>query len=182
MFLGPGVHKGYAAAAAEITTPYFVDFAARARSWLADTPVIATGGFRRREEVEDAVASEACDMVGLVRPAAVNPRLPKTVIFNQDLGDKEASFYSPRVDPPWVVKQVGVTALNVHMDNVSCSLATNCDLLTFSRRGIWAISRTCRSRSLDGWTVHDAFLLRSGFQAVAWVPIGTSLNLRATLL
>jgi 2,4-dienoyl-CoA reductase-like NADH-dependent reductase (Old Yellow Enzyme family) len=119
MFLGPSVRRGYKATTAEVTRPYFVDFAARARSWLKEVPVIVTGGFRRREEVEAAIVSNAADMVGIARPAAVNSSLAKEVILATQVGDEEATWYSKRVDPSWNIKLMGVTALSVHTDNVS---------------------------------------------------------------
>ena len=38
-------------------------------------PLMATGGFKRREQAVDAVASGAVDMVGLARAMVLDPRL-----------------------------------------------------------------------------------------------------------
>ncbi len=54
--------------------PYFLDFARRAKG-LTKVPLMATGGFKRREEAVDALASGAVDMVGIGRALALNPRL-----------------------------------------------------------------------------------------------------------
>lgn len=99
-----------------------MDFAKVIASKFTDIPLILTGGFRRRESIEKAVADGTCSMVGIVRPAAVNPLLPKTVIFNREVGDSDATLYSPRIEAPWLIRQMGIAALNVHIDNVSSFL------------------------------------------------------------
>lgn len=55
--------------------PYFTAFAAKARR-LTGVPLMATGGFKRREEAEEAVASGAVDVVGLARAMILDPALP----------------------------------------------------------------------------------------------------------
>ena len=54
--------------------PYFLDFARRAKE-VSDVPLMLTGGFERREQAVDAVASGAVDMVSLARAMVLNPRL-----------------------------------------------------------------------------------------------------------
>ena len=57
--------------------PYFVDFARRAKG-LTKLPLMATGGFKKREQATDAVASGAVDMVGIARAMVLDPQLAKT--------------------------------------------------------------------------------------------------------
>ena len=54
--------------------PYFLDFARLAKE-VTHVPLMATGGFKRREQAIDAVASGAVDMVGLARAMVLDPRL-----------------------------------------------------------------------------------------------------------
>jgi len=54
--------------------PYFLDFARLARG-VTNVPLMLTGGFKRREQAVDAVASGTVDMAGLARAMALNPRL-----------------------------------------------------------------------------------------------------------
>ena len=56
--------------------PYFLEFARRAKS-VTRVPLMATGGFKKREQSAEAVASGAVDMVGIARAMALNPRLAK---------------------------------------------------------------------------------------------------------
>lgn len=67
--------------------PYFLDFARRAKG-VTKIPVMATGGFKKREQAVAAVASGAVDMVGLARAIVLNPRLAQ-VWLSEDGADPE---------------------------------------------------------------------------------------------
>ena len=67
--------------------PYFLDFARRAKG-VTKVPLMATGGFKRRDQAVDAVASGAVDMVGLARAMVLNPQLAK-VWLTEEGGDPE---------------------------------------------------------------------------------------------
>ena len=55
--------------------PYFLPFAKRART-VTSKPLMLTGGFKTREQAEQAVASGAVDVVGLARTLVLEPALP----------------------------------------------------------------------------------------------------------
>ncbi|MGL4305095.1 MAG: nitroreductase family deazaflavin-dependent oxidoreductase [Mycobacteriaceae bacterium] len=58
---------------------YFLEYAQTVRS-IATTSVLAvTGGFRSRLAMEEAVASKACDLVGIGRPACTTPEAAKII-------------------------------------------------------------------------------------------------------
>lgn len=105
--------------------PFFPSFAKLIMSGFPETLVIVTGGFRDRTSIEAALSGAWRDMVGMVGPAVVNPHLPGAVIFNPEVRLKNATLYSPRIEAPWFVRNVGVTALNVHMDNVGAPQQRN---------------------------------------------------------
>ena len=67
--------------------PYFLEFARQAKD-ATKVPLMLTGGFRRREQAVDAVASGAVDMVGLARAMVLNHRLAETW-FTGEGGDPE---------------------------------------------------------------------------------------------
>jgi 2,4-dienoyl-CoA reductase-like NADH-dependent reductase (Old Yellow Enzyme family) len=74
--------------------PYFLEFARRAKG-VTQIPLMLTGGFKRREQAMDAVASGAVDMVGLARAMVLNPRLAE-VWLTEEGGDPEFPvFKSP---------------------------------------------------------------------------------------
>jgi 2,4-dienoyl-CoA reductase-like NADH-dependent reductase (Old Yellow Enzyme family) len=58
---------------------YFAVYAADARR-IAKMPVMATGGFRRRESMIAALNDGTCDMVGLGRPLCVDPDISTKLI------------------------------------------------------------------------------------------------------
>ena len=67
--------------------PYFLDFARLAKA-VTHVPVMATGGFKRREQAVGAVASGAVDIVGLARAMVLDPRLADAWL-NEEGGDPE---------------------------------------------------------------------------------------------
>ena len=54
--------------------PYFINFARRAKT-ITNIPLMATGGFKKREQAIDAVATKLVDVVGIARAMVLNPRL-----------------------------------------------------------------------------------------------------------
>ncbi|MCY3877798.1 MAG: NADH:flavin oxidoreductase/NADH oxidase family protein [Rhodobacteraceae bacterium] len=74
--------------------PYFLDFAREAKT-LTSIPVVATGGFRTRDQAIDAVKGGFVDAVSLARAMALNPELAKTWL-SSDGGDPEFPvFHAP---------------------------------------------------------------------------------------
>ena len=73
-----GAYFPGAAAASDGTKagPYFLEFARLARR-RTDKPLMTAGGFKKRMEAEEAVASGTVDMVGLARALVIDPGLPK---------------------------------------------------------------------------------------------------------
>jgi 2,4-dienoyl-CoA reductase-like NADH-dependent reductase (Old Yellow Enzyme family) len=67
--------------------PYFLNFARLAKE-VTHVPLMATGGFKRREQAIDAVASGAVDMVGLARAMVLDPRLSE-VWLTEEGGDPD---------------------------------------------------------------------------------------------
>ena len=58
---------------------YFLAFARRVRA-VSQLPLMVTGGFRTRAAMEAALAEGALDVVGLARPLAVEPDLPRRLL------------------------------------------------------------------------------------------------------
>lgn len=81
--------------------PYFLEFARRAKQ-LTNVPLMLTGGFEKREQAVDAVASGAVDMVSLARAMVLNPRLAATWL-QEEGGDPDFPVFD---SPP----RGGVTA------------------------------------------------------------------------
>ncbi len=81
--------------------PYFIDFARRAKA-ITKIPIMATGGFERREQAIDAIENGSVDMVSLARAMALDPQLANTWL-SEEGGDPEFPVFD---SPP----HGGVTA------------------------------------------------------------------------
>ncbi|SNY92728.1 2,4-dienoyl-CoA reductase [Cohaesibacter sp. ES.047] len=55
--------------------PYFLSFAEKAKK-LTAKPLMVTGGFKKRHDAEDAIASGKADIIGLARALVIEPELP----------------------------------------------------------------------------------------------------------
>jgi 2,4-dienoyl-CoA reductase-like NADH-dependent reductase (Old Yellow Enzyme family) len=77
---------------------YFLDFARRVRQ-VSSVPLLVTGGFRSAAAMEEALASGACDLVGLARPLALDPDLPARLVAEPGA---RATTRGPRVPRAFV--------------------------------------------------------------------------------
>ena len=71
--------------------PYFLAFARQAKS-LTRIPTMVTGGFAKRAQAIDAIASGAVDMVNLGRAMVLNPQLANTWLSEKG-GDPEFPIF-----------------------------------------------------------------------------------------
>ena len=62
--------------------PYFIEFAKRARK-TTTKPLMLTGGFKTQMQAEDAIESDAVDVVGLARALTLVPSLPNLWMSEQ---------------------------------------------------------------------------------------------------
>ena len=76
--------------------PCFVDFALRARK-RTSKPLMATGGFKTRQQAVDAISSGSIDMVGVARALALDPALPQSWRTERAIDPKFPRFSSPPV-------------------------------------------------------------------------------------
>lgn len=90
---------------------YFLDFARELRTKIPDMILMVTGGFRTRQGMEAALAEGACDLIGIARPAIINPSLPQNTIFNPELSDEDATIYAKRIEVPYLAKLFGARAV-----------------------------------------------------------------------
>nr|WP_269815618.1 NADH:flavin oxidoreductase/NADH oxidase family protein [Parvularcula mediterranea] len=77
-----GMEKRYEEGKAESTKKreaYFLEFARAVRERSA-IPLMVTGGFRTAEGMNEALNTDACDVIGLARPLCVMPDAPHKII------------------------------------------------------------------------------------------------------
>ncbi|KAH8671481.1 hypothetical protein BX600DRAFT_537838 [Xylariales sp. PMI_506] len=80
---------------------FFLEFAEIIRRELPQLPLMVTGGFRTRAGMEATLSQGSCDLVGLGRPAVIEPALPKLVVFNPKIKDAEARLQAPYAMRLW---------------------------------------------------------------------------------
>jgi 2,4-dienoyl-CoA reductase-like NADH-dependent reductase (Old Yellow Enzyme family) len=66
-------------ASTRVREAYFLDYAEAIRK-VAKMPLMVTGGFRSRAGMEAALASGACDMIGLARPLCTDPACARALL------------------------------------------------------------------------------------------------------
>jgi 2,4-dienoyl-CoA reductase-like NADH-dependent reductase (Old Yellow Enzyme family) len=72
---------------------YFVEYAEQMRA-AVKLPLMLTGGFVTAAGMEDAIASGAVDIVGIARPMAIDPELPRKILAGEI---ERAPVAKPRV-------------------------------------------------------------------------------------
>ncbi|KAL5049267.1 hypothetical protein BDW71DRAFT_204530 [Aspergillus fruticulosus] len=87
---------------------FFLEFASAIRTEIPDIPLLVTGGFRTRTGLVAAIRDNACDSVGLGRPAVLHPSLPDSVILNADIPDDQAYFPTTPIAQSCLVRFSGV--------------------------------------------------------------------------
>ncbi|CRG84201.1 SH3 domain-containing protein PJ696,02 [Talaromyces islandicus] len=90
---------------------FFLEFAETIRDEFPDTPLMVTGGFRTRNGITKAVEDGACDMVGIGRPAVLNPALPKEVLFNPAVSEENSRLVTRSVTPSRLASWTGIKTL-----------------------------------------------------------------------
>lgn len=98
---------------------FFLEFARAIRDKFPDVPLMVTGGFRTRQGMEAAVAEGACDLVGLGRPAVLNPSLPSNLVFNPEVKDDDARLFVKKISPPWIAAWIA-PSVGAGAESVSC--------------------------------------------------------------
>ncbi|KAL2175187.1 FMN binding oxidoreductase [Thermothelomyces heterothallicus CBS 202.75] len=96
---------------------FFLEFAKVIRKEFPGVPLMVTGGFSSRVGMEKAVAEGDCDLIGLARPAVLNPSLPNNIVFNPEVNDQDATLYRKKNKTPWFFNFIGMPAVGAGMDS-----------------------------------------------------------------
>lgn len=95
---------------------FFLDYARAVRAQYPDIVLMVTGGFRSRNGMQAALESNACDLIGLGRPAAVWPKLAKEVLLNKKVKDEDAKVDLRLVRGNWFVRNMAPRLVGVGVD------------------------------------------------------------------
>lgn len=97
---------------------FFLDFARETRKRYPDVVLMLTGGFRSRQGAEAAVKENACDLVGIGRPACVNPRFAH-LLLDDGTKDEEAQLPLEKAPVPMLMKWLPVKIQSAGAESVS---------------------------------------------------------------
>jgi 2,4-dienoyl-CoA reductase-like NADH-dependent reductase (Old Yellow Enzyme family) len=97
---------------------FFLDYAKAVRARYPNLILMVTGGFRSREGMKAALESNACDLIGIGRPAAVYPHWPKDVILNDEVKDEDAKAELALVKPGWLASKIPLKLLAMGVDSM----------------------------------------------------------------
>ncbi|KAM0540613.1 hypothetical protein ACHAPJ_013569 [Fusarium lateritium] len=86
---------------------FFLDFAAAIRHHFPGLPLVVTGGFRSRKVIEGALTGGVLDIVGLARPAVLNPSVPSNTLLDMSKRVDEARATAISIETPWLLKKLG---------------------------------------------------------------------------
>lgn len=98
---------------------FFLEFSKAIRGAIPDVPLMVTGGFRTRRGMEAAVSENACDFVGIGRPAVLSPSLPNGIVFNREIPDEDARLYARKIQAPWLSGVLGIKGIVAGAETVS---------------------------------------------------------------
>ncbi|KAJ5368887.1 uncharacterized protein N7496_008647 [Penicillium cataractarum] len=82
---------------------FFLEFAHTVRERHPQLVLMLTGGFRTRAGAEAAINDGACDLVGIGRPAAVDPKFP-LLLLDEEVPDEKAVLLLEKAPVPWYAK------------------------------------------------------------------------------
>ncbi|ORX34233.1 hypothetical protein BD324DRAFT_637184 [Kockovaella imperatae] len=68
--------------------------------------IILTGGMHDRPIIASAIRDEACDLVGIGRPACIRPDIPNRIILNPDLSAEQTRLGGYNIPGSNVVKRI----------------------------------------------------------------------------
>ncbi|CAG8889681.1 unnamed protein product [Penicillium egyptiacum] len=82
---------------------FFLEFSKEVRQRHPGLVLMLTGGFRSRAGAEAAIRDNACDLVGIGRPAAIDPKFPR-LLLDESVGDDEAQMPLNKAPVPWYTR------------------------------------------------------------------------------
>ena len=123
---------------------YFLHYAESVRKQIP-TPLMVTGGFRTASAMAAAIGSGAVDVVGLARPLAVEPDLPRRIIQ----GEATGSIIKPRIT-------TGVTLIDTML---------MLDISWYEEQLARIASGKSPEPDLGPWRAALSILLRNGVQS-----------------
>lgn len=100
---------------------FFLEFAKTVRGRHPGLVLMLTGGFRSRAGAESAIRDNACDLVGIGRPAAVAPKFA-SLLLDESVPDEEAALPLAKAPAPWFMRYIPISFVGAGAETVSSFL------------------------------------------------------------
>ena len=99
---------------------FFLEFAKEVRQRHPKLVLMLTGGFRSRAGAEAAIEDNACDLIGIARPAAVDPKWPLKLL-DESIPDEKAQMLLNKVPVPFFARWLPLYLVGAGAESVSVS-------------------------------------------------------------
>jgi 2,4-dienoyl-CoA reductase-like NADH-dependent reductase (Old Yellow Enzyme family) len=96
---------------------FFLEFARETRKRFPSLVLMLTGGFRSRAGAEHALRENACDLIGIGRPAAVEPAFAGRLL-DESVPAEEAEMQLNKVKPPFLLNLLPIKAVGAGLETV----------------------------------------------------------------
>ena len=103
---------------------FFIELAKTVRERHPELILMLTGGFRTRAGCVAAIEDGACDLVGIGRPAAIEPAFP-LLLLDEDVKDEKAVMPLKKVPVPWYAGFLPKNLIGAGAESVSFCCASN---------------------------------------------------------
>lgn len=97
---------------------FFLEFATETRKRYPNLILMLTGGFRSRAGAEAALKANACDLIGIGRPSAVNAKFAQ-LLLDESVPDEEAQLPLANVKPPFLAGFIPIKSVGAGLESVS---------------------------------------------------------------
>ncbi|PYH95749.1 FMN binding oxidoreductase [Aspergillus ellipticus CBS 707.79] len=95
---------------------FFIEFATEARKRFPGLVLMLTGGFRTRAGAESAIKQNACDIIGIGRPAAIDPKLPR-VLLDENVSEEEAQLVLNKIPMPFLAGLIPMKGVGAGLES-----------------------------------------------------------------
>jgi hypothetical protein len=97
---------------------FFLEFSKEVRARHPGLILMLTGGFRTRAGAEGAILDGACDLVGIGRPAAIDPKFP-LLLLDESVEGGDAKLPLNKAPVPWFTRFLPLHLVGAGAESVS---------------------------------------------------------------
>lgn len=116
---------------------FFLEFSKEVRKRHPGLVLMLTGGFRTRAGAESAILDGACDLVGIGRPAAIDPKFP-LLLLDESVAEGDAGMPLNKAPVPWYTRFLPLHLVGAGAESVSLLFRFLVDLISDFGLGLFA--------------------------------------------